>query len=182
MTEQWQTIEAPRGAYISWGSRPGQEVTGAVLTYSATGGTDANDRVCPQLSLELVAPAFSVNRHGERSDFPAGELVVLNCGLVSLKRLVQAAALEPGDLVKISFISLSPTPKGDVKEFDVKVARGAGKSTAAANRPAAPAAPTVPAQAPGWGPGPSTPGAYVPTGNAISNSTAPAVPTAAPPF
>lgn len=136
--EQWETVDVPRGAYLSWGEKPGQFVTGRVLDYSPAGGTNFAGEVCPQLSIELREPAASINKAGQRTDFPAGELVVLNCGLVSLKRAVQVAALNQGDLVKITLLNLTTTSKGTVKEFDIKVARGAGKSpTQTASRPAA---------------------------------------------
>ena len=125
-TYNWETVDVPRGAYISWGEQTGQHVTGKVLDYSPTGGTDFNDNPSPQLSIELIEPAASINKQGDRTDFPAGELVVLNCGQVSLRRAVKAADLNPGDLVKISLSGLVKTSKGTVKEFDLKVARGAG--------------------------------------------------------
>lgn len=124
---QWETIEVPRGAYISWGNAPGQAVTGRVIDYLPAGGTDFDGNPCPQLSVELRAPTFSMNKFGERTDFGVGELVVLNCGQASLKRAVQAAQIAPGDLIKLVFARTATAAKGDVKEFDIQVARGAGK-------------------------------------------------------
>ena len=134
---QWETVDVPRGAYISWGTQPGQTVTGKVLDFSPLGGTDFNDEPCPQLSLELVEATYSINKLGERTNFAAGELVVLNCGQASLKRAVRAAGPNPGDLVKIEFTSLAKGNKGDVKEFSIKIARGVGLSRPA-NRASAP--------------------------------------------
>jgi hypothetical protein len=124
MTE-WETVEVPRGAYISWGTKPGQHVTGRVVDYNPTGGTDFNDQPCPQVAVELTEPAVSVNKEGERSNFETGELVQLNAGQVSLKRALRAADPSPGDLVKITLENLAKTPKGTVKEFGIKIARGA---------------------------------------------------------
>lgn len=126
MTEQWETIDVPRGAFISWGNTPGQHVTGKVVSYEPQGGTDFAGERCPQLSIELTEPAASINKEGARTDYPTGELVVLNAGQVSLKRAMQAASVNPGDLVKITLDNLAKTANGTVKEFGIKVARGAG--------------------------------------------------------
>jgi hypothetical protein len=138
MTEpQWEDIVPPRGAFFSWGPTPGaQSVTGLVLDYSANAGTDFNGDSCPQLSVELRIPTYSLaTKTGVRTDHAAGELVILNCGAVSLKRSIVAASLKPGDLVKIDFARLVNIPGGNtVKEFDVKVARGQGGQPT--NRPA----------------------------------------------
>jgi hypothetical protein len=144
-TYNWESVDVPRGAFISWGEQTGQHVTGKVLSFDASGGTDFNNNPCPQLSVELIEPAASINKQGQRTDFPAGELVVLNCGQVSLKRAVNAASLEPGDLVKITLDNLVKTSNGVVKEFSIKVARGAGGAATPKPQPAAqsfPAAPT----------------------------------------
>jgi hypothetical protein len=127
----WEEIDVPRGAFISWGSTIGQHVTGKVLGYDETGGTDFAGNPCPQLQVELSEAAASINKEGQRTDFPAGELVVLNCGQVSLKRAVRAAALNQGDLVKITLSNLVKTANGTVKEFAIKVARGAGGAVSA---------------------------------------------------
>lgn len=129
---QWEEIDVPKGAYIGWGTTTGQHVTGKVLAYDETGGTDFNGNPCPQLSVELTEKAASFNKEGERTDFDAGELVVLNCGQVSLKRAVRAAALNTGDLVKIELANLVKTANGTVKEMAIKVARGAGGSSESA--------------------------------------------------
>lgn len=137
----WEEIEVPRGAFVSWGEQVGQHVTGKVLDYSPAGGTDFAGNPCPQLSVELVERAASVNKQGQRTDFEPGELVVLNCGQVSLKRAVKAADVKPGDLVKITLSNLVRTANGTVKEFSIKVARGAGQ----AQRPAAQPSSSFPA-------------------------------------
>jgi hypothetical protein len=122
----WETIEVPRGAYIGWGSKKGQHVTGRVLDYSSEGGTDFNQNVCPSATIELTEDAASFNKEGERSLHEAGSLVQLNAGQVSLRRALRAADPSPGDLIKITLINLAKTDKGSVKEYDIKIARGAG--------------------------------------------------------
>jgi hypothetical protein len=129
----WETIEVPKGAYIGWGTKPGQYVTGKVLDYTPDGGTDFAGNPCPSIAIELTEKAASFNKAGERTDHPAGELVQLNAGQVSLKRALRAADPSPGDLVKITLDNLVKTDKGEVKEFAIKIARGAG----ATSKPAA---------------------------------------------
>lgn len=159
MTQQWEEVEVPRGAFISWGDAIGQHVTGKVLTYADSSGTDFNGNPCPQLQIELVELAVSINKAGHQSQFPAGELVVLNCGQVSLQRAVRAAALNAGDLVKIELANLVKAEKGTVKEFTIKVARGAGQSAKPAPAPAQQpvAQPQAPAEAPAAAPAASGP-------------------------
>jgi hypothetical protein len=125
----WETIEVPRGAYIGWGTKPGQHVTGRVLGYQIDGGTDFGGNPCPQLELELTEKSASFNKDGERTDFAAGELVQLTCGQVSLKRAVRKADPTPGDLVKIELQNLVKTANGTVKEFGIKIARSAPART-----------------------------------------------------
>jgi hypothetical protein len=125
---EWEDIEVPRGAYISWGTKAGQHVTGRVVDYNVTGGNDFNEQPCPQIAIELTEPAASINKEGQRSDFDTGELVQLNAGQVSLKRALRAADPSPGDLVKITLSDLIKTSKGTVKEFSIKIARGAAVS------------------------------------------------------
>ena len=145
----FETVDVPVGAYVAWAPNPGQVVTGKVLSYDAAGGTDFQGNVCPQLSLELVDTAYSVNKAGERRDFAVGELVVINAGLANLKRAVQAAVLEVGDIVRITYSGHAQSANGTVKLFDIAVARGAGR-TASAPQQQAPAqgfaTPAAPAQ------------------------------------
>lgn len=128
----WEEIKVPRGAYVGWGNHPGQHVTGKVLAFAEKGGTDFNDEPCPSLEIELTEPAASFDKNGTRTDYQPGELVSLNCGQVSLKRAVRAAAVDPGDLIKLTLTGLEPGNKGTVKVFGVKVARGAGRAMAQA--------------------------------------------------
>ena len=125
----WEEVEVPRGAYIGWGTKPGQHVTGKVLEYSLDGGTDFNGSPCPTVAIELVENAASFNKDGDRTNHDAGEIVQLNAGQVSLKRALRAADPAVGDLVKIELQSLAKTDKGSVKEFGIKIARGAGVSS-----------------------------------------------------
>ena len=127
---EWETIDVPRGAYISWGEKKGQHVTGKVLDYSGDGGTDFAGNPCPSVTIELVEPSASINKTGDRTDFPAGEIVQLNAGQVSLKRALRAADPSVGDLVKITLSNLVKTDKGTVTEFGIKIARGSGTATA----------------------------------------------------
>ncbi len=121
---QWEQIEVPRGGYIGWGNKPGQHVTGKVLDYTPDGGTDYYQKPCPFIQIELSDKAASFNKEGERTDYPAGELVNLNAGQVSLQRALRAAGPRRGDMVKIELVNLVKTDKGTVKEFDLKIARG----------------------------------------------------------
>ena len=123
----WETVEVPRGAYIGWGSKKGQHVTGKVLDYSSEGGTDFNQAPCPSATIELTEDAASFNKEGERSLHEAGSLVQLNAGQVSLRRALRAADPAPGDLIKITLIYLAKTDKGSVKEFSIQISRGDGK-------------------------------------------------------
>jgi hypothetical protein len=143
-TYNWETVDVPRGAFISWGETVGQHVTGKILDYEPAGGTNFAGEPCPQLSIELVEPAASINKAGQRTDFPTGDLVVLNAGQVSLKRAVKAADPKSGDLIKITLSNLVKTPNGTVKEFDIKIARGAGGS--AKSLPLTTAPPFAPSQ------------------------------------
>ena len=133
----WETVEVPRGAYIGWGTKKGQHVTGKVLDYQPEGGTDFNGNPCPSAAIELTEDAASFNKDGERSTHAAGEIVQLNAGQVSLKRALRAADPSPGDLVKITLVNLAKTDKGTVKEFDIKIARGAGGAAKPAKAAAA---------------------------------------------
>ena len=126
MTE-WESVDVPKGAYIGWGNKPGQHVTGKVLDYNPTGGTDFYSEPCPQIAVELTEKAHSFNKDGASSTFDVGELVQLNAGQVSLKRALRAADPKPGDLVKITLENIAPLKGGKtVKEFGIKIARGAG--------------------------------------------------------
>lgn len=123
----WETVEVPRGAYIGWGSKKGQHVTGKVLDYQPEGGTDFNQNPCPSATIELIEKAASFNKDGDRSEHEAGSLVQLNAGQVSLRRALRAADPAPGDLIKITLVNLAKTDKGSVKEFSIQISRGDDK-------------------------------------------------------
>ena len=108
-----------------------------MLDYQPEGGTDFNQNPCPSATIELTETAASFNKDGERSEHEAGSLVQLNAGQVSLKRALRAADPSPGDLIKITLINLAKTDKGSVKEYDIKIARGAGGKVATKAAPAA---------------------------------------------
>jgi hypothetical protein len=133
----WEEVTVPKGAYLGWGSKPGQHVTGKVIDYSENGGTNFAGEPCPSATIELTEAAASFNKDGDRTDFPAGEMIQLNAGQVSLKRAMRAADPKPGDLLKIELVNLAKTANGSVKEFSIKIARGAGGSVAPKAAPAA---------------------------------------------
>jgi hypothetical protein len=137
MTE-WETIEAPSGSFIGWGNRQGQFVTGRVVEYAIDGGTDFNGGKCPMLSIELTEKAASFNKEGDRTDHEPGELVNITAGQVKLKSVIRSADPNPGDLIKIELTGVSKTASGNtLKEFGIKIARGAGGPV---SKPAAAAA------------------------------------------
>jgi len=49
----WETVEVPRGSYIGWGTKPGQQVTGRITDYDPTGATDFAGEPVPHLEVEL---------------------------------------------------------------------------------------------------------------------------------
>lgn len=141
----WETVEVPTGAYISWGNKTGQHVTGKVIDYLPEGGTDYNGDPCPHITIELIETAASITKDGERTDHPAGNIIQLNAGQVSLKRKLRAADPTTGDILKITLDSLVKTDRGTVKDFTLQIARGAGATNGNSNgrkrttKPATPA-------------------------------------------
>jgi len=149
----WEEIAVPRGAYIGWGEKPGQKVMGEVLSYGDADGTDFDGKACPQVSVVLTAQAHSHSKQNGWSTFEAGELVVINCGQASLKRAVQAARLNPGDLMLLEMEGIEPLKGGKtVKVFKIKVKRGSGDLSANAQAAMAKAA-EKDASSNGGGPG-----------------------------
>ncbi|KQH75839.1 hypothetical protein AO501_12380 [Mycobacterium gordonae] len=122
----WEEVNVPRGAYISWGQEIGQHVTGRVLEYGIDTGKDFNGKVCPSIMIELIEPADSIGSKG-RSRHDAGEVVQLDVAQESLKRALHAADPAPGDLVKITLENLVSRPNGVGKEFGIKIARQAAQ-------------------------------------------------------
>jgi len=133
--DDWEEIDVPRGAFIGWGQKPGQHVTGEVLEYDPDGGTDFGKKPCPRLSVILTEKAASFNKKGERRDYDPDTLVLINCGQVSLKRAVQAARLGPGDMVRLKLKDMVDLDDGKtVKEFGIQVKRGTGALSSNAER------------------------------------------------
>ena len=127
----WETIEAPSGSFIGWGTKKSQHVTGRVVEYAIDGGTDFNGGKCPMLSIELTEKAASFNKEGERTDHEAGSLVNITAGQVKLKSVITRADPTPGDLIKVELTGVTKTANGNtLKEFDIKIARGAGGKVA----------------------------------------------------
>lgn len=150
VNDDWEEINVPRGQYIGWGERPGQKVLGEVLSYGDDDGTDFDGKKCPQVSVVLNAEAHSHSKQDGWSKIPAGELVVINCGQASLKRAVQTARLNPGDLMMLEMKGIEPLKGGKtVKVFGIKVKRGHGELSSAAQ-----AAMAKSAEKNGDGPGP----------------------------
>lgn len=131
MTENydWETVEVPAGSFIGWGTTGGQHVTGRILSYSPLGGVDFNGDACPELTIELTDRAASFNKNGERTDYPAGEMVNLTVGQLGLKKAVTRADPNVGDMIKITMTGTEKTTKGnEIKVFDLKIARGSGQT------------------------------------------------------
>jgi hypothetical protein len=126
----WETVnvdDTPKD-FISWGNTEGQHVTGKVLAFGPAAGTDINGNPCPRLTAELVEVAASINKDGVRTDYAAGELVVVNGGPADLQRKLIAADPSAGDLIKIVLDHFVKVDKGTAKKFEVKIARGAGQA------------------------------------------------------
>jgi hypothetical protein len=126
----WEEIEVPRGSYVGWGSKPGQEVTGALLVYDPVGATTPapENAPCPLLEIELTEEAWSSDKDGNWTKFDAGQTVCLSVSQKNLQRGVQRANLHAGDLVRISMYDTEKVAKGTVKLFKVFVDRGAAKT------------------------------------------------------
>ena len=122
---EWETVTTPRGEFIGWGTIPGQFVQGKVLSFDPNGGTDALQRICPEVIIELTEKAASFTKN-ERKDYDAGTVVAVTCGQTSLKRDIVSANLVPGDMVRIELDKLVNTPRGTAKIFEIKVKRGDG--------------------------------------------------------
>lgn len=130
----WDDIDpvvVPQGSYIGWGE-VGQRVTGYVISYSDTDGSDFNGESCPQVVLQLTEGC--TNFRDLRSKTPtketiaAGEFVTVECGLTSLKKNVRSAALDVGNLVRITYDGTFMADKFEGKSFKVQVSRSARPS------------------------------------------------------
>ena len=127
-----ENVEVPTGRFVGWG-KIGQTITGAVVTYADEGAEDFNGKPCPLLVLELTEDVDNYRDKGATLErISAGELVQITAGQVNLARRLRAASLKAGDVVRIVYSGTFKADKGDVKEYDVKVARGAAVRTATA--------------------------------------------------
>lgn len=120
---EWEEVVVPRGSFIGWGE-VGQQVTGYVVSYSDTDGSDFNDQPCPQVVLELTEKCISYRDKGTTKEtIDAGEFVTITCGQASLRKGIKTAALEVGYIVRVKYESTYKTAKGEGKEFKVFVSR-----------------------------------------------------------
>ena len=132
----WEKVEVPpSGHFIGWGRKEGQHVTGEVVEYDETGGTDFGGKVCPQIEVLLTERAASFNKAGDRTNYEPGERVVITCGSYELKRAIPAADPHVGDMIKVVMDGEDDLPNGNtVKRFSLQVARGGGDTGAKAKR------------------------------------------------
>lgn len=137
-TDDFEVIEVPKGQFFSWASKPGQVVTGVVTAYGDEAGTDANGNIVPQISLELLADAVSVNKDGDRTEIEAGSEVTLNTGQANLKKGIKKAQPRPGDKVRMSFVSTEKNANGTTKIFEVAIKRAAPVAAAPAQEESEP--------------------------------------------
>lgn len=122
-----EPIEVPTGRFVGWG-KIGQTITGDVVKYADEGSTDFAGAPCPLLVLELTETVDNYRDKGTTLErIEAGELVQISAGQVNLARRLRAASLAPGDVVRIAFVGTFKAGAGDVKDFEVKVARGAAR-------------------------------------------------------
>lgn len=136
---EWESVQVPRGAFISFGTEKGQFVEGKVLTIDLSGGKDLKGNPVPQLSVELTAPAASVKKNGDRTDYEAGTAVRITASQGGLKDAIIAARINPTDLIRIELTDVVQLRNGNTaKNFDLKVAR-ATEPAPAYQAPAAPA-------------------------------------------
>lgn len=121
----YQKVEIPRGTFIGWGPKPGQEVEVKVMSFDAQGGKDFNGNVVPQLIGSLVSDCVNYRDKGTTKEtIKAGELVTVNGGLDNLKRGLLAVQPPPGSFVKMVFESTTEVDKGTVKNIDIFYAPG----------------------------------------------------------
>lgn len=134
----WETIEAPSGSFIGWGTRKGQFVEGLVTEYSDDGGTDFGGGRCPQISIELTEKAASFNKAGDRTDHDPGHQVQITAGQVKLKAVLVKAAPKVGDRIRIELADVIKTANGNtLKDFKVGIARGDGSTNGKSSGPSA---------------------------------------------
>lgn len=122
MSDEWESVTAPRGEFIGWGNKEGQEITGKVVHLDLSGGKDPNNNPCPELTLKLLEEGHS-HVKGEWKTFEAGTIVKITCAQYSLKEGIPAARINTDDDVRIKLTELRPTSKSPQKIFDIKVRR-----------------------------------------------------------
>lgn len=119
----WEKVEVPRGTFIGWGSKVGQFIEGKVLDYEVKGGTNFAGDPCPLLEVELSKRAASFDKGGTRTNFDPGETVAVTCGQKQLERAIKKADPSPNDLIRIELVDLEPAGAGEVKIFEISIAR-----------------------------------------------------------
>jgi len=129
----WEWIGgAPKGDFYGWANQTGQVVIGNVVEVGV--GRSTNGDPVPELTVQLTEKTRSFSK-GEWTEYGPGETIVLTCQQSNLRKKVDQANLNAGDMVRIELESLFPTEKGKAKIFDVKVRRG-GAVPVAAPKPA----------------------------------------------
>jgi hypothetical protein len=130
MTE-FTKVEVARGDFIGWAPKPPQTVIVKVQSFDPLGGTDANDKPCPQMVGTLTEDTKSYRDNGATvRDLKAGDLVTVTAGIANLKAGLLAADPKPGDIVKMDFNDVYKTAKGTGKVIDVLIARASQAVTA----------------------------------------------------
>jgi hypothetical protein len=128
MTNWDKEVESSAGGFYGWGEKVGQKITGSILDYNPTGGSDFDGNTCPLLILELTEKSYSHSGQTGWSTLDNGTVAKLTCGLPSLNECVRLIQPGPGDLVQIELSDLIPTNKGNpAKIFKGRIARGQGQ-------------------------------------------------------
>lgn len=129
----WETIEAPTGSYIGWGTKKGQFVEGRVTEYTDDGGRDFTGAHCPLIGIELTEKAASFNKAGERTNHDPGNKIQITAGQVKLKAVLLKAAPRVGDLIRIELTDVIKTANGNtLKDYTVQISRDGGPAPAQA--------------------------------------------------
>jgi hypothetical protein len=122
---EWEDVVVPQGEYIGWGE-VGQRVTGHVVSYNDSGGTTFNGEPCPQVVLELTEECVSYREKGtKKGTIGAGEFVTITCGQANLERGIRAAAVNVGNLLRITYEADYKTQNGTGKSFKLQLSRTA---------------------------------------------------------
>jgi len=126
---EYTKVEVPRGQFFGWAVEPPQELILKVVSFDLTGGTDANDKVCPRLTGTVMEPTKSYQKRGTvEVKVDAGELLIVECAIWSLKSGVAAADPHPGDIIKLAYVSNTEVKNGTAKDIDVFIARGSSSA------------------------------------------------------